>query len=138
MKNTDKYLSETFKYIDDNSKTQKFKVKVGRTKNHPYNNRELTFSKTSDNYSFIITTVIRKGIQTDKELEINKETEVQLSNEGRTIFTKGKYIIPSSISYPDFENFSLEKLVEGGINSISTKYFSFYSKQRRYRIILPL
>ena len=138
MKNTDKLLTETFRYIDNTSKTQNFKVKVGRTKNHAYNNRELTFSKTEDKYSFSITTLIRRGVQTDKELEINKETEVQLRNDERIIFSKGKYIIPSSISYPDLDSLSLEKLVKGGINAISSKPFSFYNKQRCFRIILPL
>ena len=93
MTNTDKFLAETFKYISYYSQTQKFKVKVGRTKNHPYNDRELTFSKINDNYSFSINTLIPKGVQTDKELEINRETEVQFSNTERTIVTKGKYVI---------------------------------------------
>lgn len=138
MKRTDKYLADTFKFIDDNTLTQKFNVKVGRTKNHAFNNRELTFSKNNDKYSFSIMTLISKGVQTDKELEVNRETQVELSNSERTIFTKGKNIIPSRISYPDFDNLSLEKLTEGEITSISTKHFSFYNKQRRYRIILPL
>lgn len=138
MKRTDKFLVDTFKFIADNSQTQKFNVKVMRTKNHTFNNRELSISKTNDKYSFRITTLIRKGVQTDKELEVNRETQVQFSNQERTIFTKGKNIIPSRISYPDFDNLSLEKLIEGEITSISTKSFSFYNKQRRYRIILPL
>ncbi len=101
-------------------------MKVGRTKNHAFNNRELTFSKNNDTYSFSITTLIRKGVQTDKELEVNRETQVELSNsETNNFHKKGKNIIPSSISYPDFDNLSLEKLTEGEITSISTKHLIF-------------
>lgn len=140
MSKTDKYLSDTLKLIEDIAKEQKFKVTVGKTKGHAFNNREFNFSKANDSYSFNTTTLIRKGVQTDKEIEVKRETEVKLVSEERQLFTKGKYIIPSKISYPGFEDpESLPiKYIEGSINSISTKNKSFYKRQRCYRIILPV
>lgn len=140
MSKTDKYLSDTLKLIEDISKEQKFKVKVGKTKNHPFNNREFNFSKTNDSYAFNTTTLISKGIQTDKEIEVKRETEVKLTNDERQLFTKGKYIIPSKISYPGFEDPDSPpiKYIEGNINSISTKNKNYYKKERSYRIVLSV
>ncbi|ABG60185.1 hypothetical protein [Cytophaga hutchinsonii] len=140
MSKTDKYLSDTLKLIEDIGKEQKFKVKVGKTKNHAFNNREFNFSKAKDSYFFNTTTLIRKGVQTDKEIEVKRETEVKLVNDERQLFTKGKYIIPSKISYLDFDDPDglPIKHIEGSINSISTKNKSYYKKQRCYRIILPV
>lgn len=140
MSKTDKYLSDTLKLIKDISKEQKFKIKVGKIKNHAFNDREFNFSKVNDSYAFNTTTLIRKGVQTDKEIEIKRETEVKLTNDERQLFTKGKYIIPSKISYPGFEDPDSPpiKYIEGNINSISTKNKSYYKKQRCYRIILPI
>jgi len=140
MSKTDKFLSATLKLLEDISKEQKFKVKVGATKYHAFNDREFNFSKQEDSYLFNTTTLIRKGVQTGKELEVKRETEVRLINEDRQLYTKGKYIIPSKISYPGFEdiNSPLEKYIEGSINSVSTKNKKFYNNERCYRIILPV
>src|SRR4051812_44890567 len=102
MNRINKYLTETLKYLTEASQSQIFTAKVGRSKNHAFNNRELSFSREKDKYSFSITTIIKKGVQTEKELEINRETEVQFYNQERIIFTKGKNIIISKITYPDF------------------------------------
>lgn len=140
MTKIDKDLSETIKLMEEISKEQKFKVRVGRSKNHAFNDREFNFSKANDSYTFNTTTIIRNGIQTDKEIEVKRETEVKLINSERQLFTKGKYIIPSNISYPGFDDFTSppEKHIEGSIHYISTKNNSYYKKQRCYRIILPV
>lgn len=140
MSKTDKYLCETLKLIEDISIDQKLKVKVGRTKNHAFNDRVFNFSKGKNSYCFNTTTLIKKGVQTDKEIEVKRETEVKLFNDERQFFTKGKFIIPSKISYPGFgdPNSQPLKYIEGSINSFSNKSKSFYKNQRRYRIILPI
>ena len=45
MCKTDKYLSDTLKFIDTIAKEQKFKVRVGKEKNHVFNDIEFNFSK---------------------------------------------------------------------------------------------
>ncbi|MFX7476271.1 hypothetical protein ABTJ13_19175, partial [Acinetobacter baumannii] len=92
---------------------------VGKIKKHAFNDREFNFSKVNDSYAFSTTTLIRKGVQTDKEIEVKRETEVKLINDERQLFTKGKYIIPSKISYPGFEDLDSPpiKYIEGNINS---------------------
>lgn len=69
-----KYLSETLKLIETISSPHQFVVQVGRTKKHAFNGRALTLSKVDNAYKYSINTIVPKGLQTDRELEVNRET----------------------------------------------------------------
>lgn len=132
-----KYLLETFDFIAENTKQQKFKIKMGQTKNHPLNNKEISLSKSEDKYLFDITIPI-EGKNPDIQFDRNRETQVELTNTERTIFLKGKSILPSNISYSDFSSEIVEKYITGQITSLSTKRMDFYKSEKFYRMIIPL
>jgi hypothetical protein len=139
MAKIEKHLKETFDLIDRVTQPKVLNMKVGRTKNHAFNGRALTLEKNDRKYSFIVTTKIKKGIQREKEIAVNRETEVELKNEGLTLYTKGKSIHITNISYPDFfESELLEKTIKGELTEITTQRYSYYNKSRYYRIILPV
>lgn len=135
---TQKYLAETINLVNNVTAPQDFIVKVGKSTKHSFNERSISLSNKNNKNSFLITTVIKKGVQNNKEIEVGREVQVKLKNEKQNIFTKGKYIIPHNISYPDFLNDSLEKQISGEITSLSTRDFKFYEQDRYYRVLLPL
>ncbi|UPT70961.1 MAG: hypothetical protein M0D53_00660 [Flavobacterium sp. JAD_PAG50586_2] len=134
----EKYLKETYGFISEISKSEIYEVQVGKTKSHSFNNRNLTLEKNEDEFCFSLSTLIKKGIDRNEELKINKETTVKLTNNKRSIYIKGKYVLVRHISYPDLDTNILEKTIKGQINSLSTENFNFYKKQRCYRIIIPI
>lgn len=134
----DKNLERSFQIIDELNQNHSFKVQVGKTKNNPFNNRELTIKQNDTNYSYITTIPIKKGLQKEKEVEIKRETEIYLKNRRFKYCTKGKYIIPNSISYVGFDTLKIEKQIEGHINYLSNRKSSYYKKNRCYRILIPI
>ena len=121
-----------------NNSTHDFNIKVSRTKNHPFNERDLTFVRKNNAYTFHTTTKIRKGIQKNNELDVKRETEIKLFSNSFSLYSTGKHLILNRISYPDIDDVPLLKKAEGYFTSITTRKNSFYKKERFYRIMLPL
>ena len=133
-----KYLDKSFKYIDEITKLHTYKLCVGKTKSHSFNNRDLHLEKNDENFIFSISTLIKPGVQNGKELKVNRNTEIELKSKPVSLYLKGKNFIINRISFPDFEAEPLEKRMEGQLTSLSTQRGSYYNYQRRYRIIIPL
>lgn len=134
-----KYLIESIHFINKINEAKDLTIKVGKTKAHTFNNRQLKFSKILGSYSFSTTTIIQKGIQRERELEVNRETEIEFINESLKLYTKGKYFHVNHVDYDDFNPIiSNEKKISGTITSISNQKKGFYKKERKYRAILPL
>ena len=112
-----KYLHSAFQLIDKvNKSKQKFNIKVFRTPKHAYSGREMQFERKENKYCFQATTLVRRGVQTGKELEIKREKEVELKSDGFNLYTQGKNIIQNRISYSDIEEVPPLKIIEGQIN----------------------
>jgi len=136
-----KSLKDSFELISQVNIAASYEVTVGKAKGHVYMGRVLNLNYTEGHYAFSVTTKIRKGVQSEKELEVNRKTEIQFKNSGLTLYTKGKNFLYNNVSYPGFEDSSgesSEKLIQGEINSLSTKRASFYDKDHYYRAILPI
>lgn len=134
-----KYLHSAFQLIDRVNKSEhNFNIKVFRTPKHAYCGREMQFKKKENKYCFQATTLVRRGVQTGKELEIKRETEVELTSNGFNLYTQGKNIIPNRISYSDIEEVPPLKIIEGQITALSTRKQSFFNSDRFYRVVFPL
>lgn len=138
-KQIEKYLAPAFELIDKiNTSTHTFAIRVFGTPKHAYNSREMFFERKDDQYCFHTTTLVRKGIQTGKELELKREKEIELSNDNFSLYTQGKNIIPNNISYSDIDEVPPLKITEGQITALSTRKQLFFKKDQYYRVIFPL
>lgn len=133
-----KKLKESFSLINDITKTEKFSLQIGKTKKHSYNDREVTLSKINDTFKFQTSIKIKPGLQVNSELKVSKTSQVVLTNNERSLYTLGKYFLINKIDYKDEDPSHMEKLIEGSISVISTKFFDYYNIDRFYRIILPI
>lgn len=91
-----------------------FKVKVN---NHHLNDRVFEVEKGKRQFNFCSTSKIVPGVQTHKELNFNSTEIVELEKENFSLFTLGKYVLLSKISYDDANS---EKIFCGNISSFST------------------
>ena len=139
VKQIDKYLTSAFDLIDKvNGTPHNFTIKVFKTPKHAYSGREMQFERKENKYCFQATTLVRSGVQTGKELELKRETEIELTGNGFNLYTQGKNIIPNQISYSDIEEVPPLKIIEGQITTLSTRKQAFFKKDHFYRIVFPL
>jgi len=138
MSRIEKNTLKSLELIGEINKKRTFLVKVNRTRKHAYSDRKMLIWRKKEKYAFKVTTLIRKGIQNEAELEVNRKTEIEFDSRNIKLHSSGKNLIVLNINYHDFEDFRLEKEVTGEITSLSTKKEIYYSKNRYYRAIIPL
>ncbi len=101
---------------------------------HHLDNREFEITKGDRQYNFRSTCIIVKGVQTHKEIQFERNDNVELSKAGQSLFALGKYILVNHISYS--EDFS-DKVFAGSISSFSTcKGISDFDN-KFHRMVIP-
>lgn len=133
----DKYLDETFKYIQDIVLSQLYDANIARAKSHSFNGRKFQTGKDKEKFVFSTTTLVRPGVQNNKELIISKDTEMRLTNGMKDLFVKGRNVLINKIGFNDFDSSILEKSIEGEFTSLSTRRERYYKSPKQYRILIP-
>lgn len=136
----DKTIAPAFALIDSLNKTRKYKVSVGNVATHPFSGRSLDLKKNNNGYQFKTVTLVRRGVQSYKEFEIRRTTELKLSNSKLNLFLQGSDVLINNISYPNFSdpNAVPTKLVRGEFTSLSTRKNIFFDAPHFYRVVLPV
>lgn len=137
-KKFDKILSHTLLYLEETLKNQSYIAKVNSKTAHSFNGRDFECSHDGQRINFHASTLVRSGLQTHKEIKLRNETEIKFVNAERELFVKGKYLLPSSISFDDSDINEPKKLIKGTFTCLSTKNYRFYSNPRFFRLLLPL
>lgn len=132
----DKTITKSFELIHKINQEMTYTVTVGKSTKHSFSNSIFNIKKENDHYAFTTKTRIKKGIQREKELRVSRDTEIRIRNKNIELFTLGKYLHVSGISYSD--DVMNEKNVSGKISSISNRKSVFFKKPKYYRAIIPL
>lgn len=134
-----KHLNSAFQLIDNINKSKhSFNIRVLNTPKHAYSGREVLFERKENEYRFHTTTLVRKGLQTGKELKLKRETEIELKNDSLSLYTQGKSFFPKNISYSDIDEIPPMKIIEGQITALSTRKQSFFKNDKYFRVVFPL
>ncbi|RTL58738.1 MAG: gamma-glutamylcyclotransferase [Sphingobacteriales bacterium] len=127
-----KTLSNSFDFIFNLNKPKEFEIYL---KDHALNNRKILIEKSQKGFAFQTDSIIPKGVQRHKELQVSgKKLQLNENGDETKFFIDGKHFLLNSIGY-DFDNEL--KLLSGSINSIgnaSTQDFS----EKYLRLIIPI
>jgi gamma-glutamylcyclotransferase (GGCT)/AIG2-like uncharacterized protein YtfP len=127
-----KQLSDSFELVFDINKPKEYIINLP---SHALHNRKIIIEKSERQFNFQTDSVIQKGIQRHKELQVSGK-QIFLNEEGKEskIFVEGKHFLLNTIEY-DFDN-NL-KLLSGSINSFGNSNTSGFN-EKYLRLIIPL
>ncbi|MCO5260714.1 MAG: gamma-glutamylcyclotransferase [Crocinitomicaceae bacterium] len=127
-----KYLSESFEYLFKLTTPKEFEISI---KDHALHNRKILIEKAEKGFAFQTDSVIPKGIQRHKELQVSgKKLQLKEGGEDTKLFIDGKHFLLNNIEY-DFDN--TLKLLSGAINSIGNATIEEFSN-KYLRLIIPI
>lgn len=127
-----KNLSDSFDYVFNLNKPKEFEISL---KDHALNNRKILIEKSQKCFAFQTDSIIPKGVQRHKELQVSEhKLELKEDGENTKFFIEGKHFLLNNISY-DFDNEL--KLLNGTINSFgNASAQDFFEKY--LRLIIPI
>ena len=127
-----KNLSDSFDFVFSLNKPKEFEIDL---KNHALNNRKILIEKSQKGFAFQTDSIIPKGVQRHKELQVSGQ-KLQLNENGEEtkFFIDGKHFLLNNISY-DFDNDL--KLLSGTINSFGNASAQDFS-EKYLRVIIPI
>lgn len=127
-----KYLADSFEFLFKLGTPKEFEISI---KNHALHNRKILIEKAEKSFVFQTDSVIPKGVQRHKELQVSgNKLQLNEGGEDTKLFIEGKHFLLNNIDY-DFDN-NL-KLLSGTINSIGNASLEDFNKQR-LRLIIPI
>lgn len=127
-----KNLSDSFDSVFSLSKPKEFEISL---KDHALNNRKILIEKSEKGFAFQTDSIIPKGVQRHKELQVSGH-QLQLKEDGEEtkFFIEGKHFLLNKINY-DFDNEL--KLLSGTINSFGNASSQNFS-EKHLRLIIPI
>lgn len=127
-----KYLTESFEFVFNLNKPREFEINL---KDHALNNRKILIEKAYKGFVFQTDSVIPKGVQRHKELQVSgNKLQLKEGGEDTKLFIEGKHFLLNKIDY-DFDN-NL-KLLSGAINSIGNASLEDFT-EKHLRLIIPI
>lgn len=127
-----KNLSDSFDSVFNLNKPKEFEISI---KDHALNNRKILIEKSQKGFAFQTDSIIPKGVQRHKELQVSGH-KLQLKEDGKEtkFFIDGKHFLLNNIGY-DFDNEL--KLLSGAINSFGNACAQDFSA-KYLRLIIPI
>ncbi len=127
-----KNLSDSFEFVFNLNKPKEFEI---RLKDHALNNRKILIEKSQKGFAFQTDSIIPKGVQRHKELQVSGyKLQLQEDGEETKFFIDGKHFLLNNIDY-DFDNEL--KLLSGTINSFGNASAQDFSEMY-LRLIIPI
>jgi|GEM_PF-83449 len=127
-----KDLLHSFDLVSNLNKPKKFEIVL---KSHALNNRKILIEKSDKDFTFQTDSVIPKGVQRHKELQVSEQKLLLNENGKKTdFFIEGKHFLLNNIAY-DFDNEL--KLLSGKINSFGNASAEDFS-EKYLRLIIPI
>lgn len=131
-KSIKKNLSDSFEFVFNLNKPKEFEI---RLKNHALNNRKILIEKSQKGFTFQTDSIIPKGVQRHKELQVSgHKLLLHEAGEETNFFIDGKHFLLNNIDY-DFDNEL--KLLSGTINSFGNASAQNFSEMY-LRLIIPI
>lgn len=112
-----------------------FNVSIDGLQNHQIHNCTFDLKKGDRQFDFKSSTPIRLGIQSYKDLQIDRDELVRLDNgAGLILFTKGQNVLVNHIAHDDNKT----KIFNGGISMFSTVQEISSMDSHYYRYVVPV
>lgn len=105
-----------------------------KLKGHHLDNSVFEINKEENQFLYSSSSPIIKGLQTDKELQFESTSSIELVKGSVSLFSLGKYILVNSITYND--EFT-RKLFSGSISSLTTARSLASFNDQYLRFIIP-
>ncbi|MGP8215566.1 MAG: hypothetical protein ACLQQ4_08385 [Bacteroidia bacterium] len=102
---------------------------------HYLNEKTFEIKKGDRKYEYFSSAPTPKGHQLHNEIQFERNTVVEFNKTGLSLFTLGKHILLSQITYGEDMK---EKIFSGSINSFSTKNSLTEFDGKYHRMIIPI
>lgn len=137
-----KYINPNLTLLQNFRTNNSGLLSTGGSKKHLFNGLSSTI-EFKENIVLKPNTFLHTDLKGTKDIKFRKGSELQLVCSAINYYISGNDIIPTKISFPNFEDplvdaKSLRKEIIANVHNVSSQSKKHYNKERFYRYLLPI